>query len=501
MDRRLRKLWNTIFRWSRSEFYLSLWACLMALDGYGQTPSGPLTYTGASNIFIQNKVFTTGTGGACITLTNCTNVTIKNCVFDSIPGFIGVQVNSCTNVEVYKCTFYYFKSGVYSVNSKGINVHCNSFKNIVGPKPRGQIVQLNKNSGTGNRINYNILDHTLGQGNPEDLINIYQYNGEASDPLQIIGNKLRGGGPSPSGGGIMVGDNGGDNIRVENNILVNPGQYGIAAPSGENILFKNNQVYSKSMPFTNVGLYVGLSSEIAAGFSCNGPTITATGNRVNWRNRTGINNSFYNCPCCPSIRNVGNVANAPIDSTILPKVLTLDPINCLMPLPIQALELKAITEENGTRLLWNFDVEESVESISLNYMPLGDTNWNVEEVGFVKQGMGYVVDHLLSKGFRGKVKLMAKTNGGEEISSNVLSIKDNRLSPQCSASEQQIEIKNLDQANPGQIQIVDGKGQQKLFSEIEKSDEITFDISSFTSGIYILHYQTNFESFACKWMK
>ncbi|MBY0425908.1 MAG: right-handed parallel beta-helix repeat-containing protein [Cytophagales bacterium] len=150
---------NTIFHLMRWVFYLFIGICVLGMDGFGQTPSGPLTYTGASNIVIQNKVFTTGAGGACITLNNCTNVTIKNCVFDSIPGFIGVQVNACTNVEVYKCTFYYFKSGVYSVNSKGINVHCNSFKNIVGPKPRGQIVQLNKNSGTGNRINYNILDH------------------------------------------------------------------------------------------------------------------------------------------------------------------------------------------------------------------------------------------------------------------------------------------------------------------------------------------------------
>lgn len=55
-----------------------------------------------------------------------------------------------------------------------------------------------------------------------DAINLYKSNGIAGDPIQVIGNRIRGGGPSTSGGGIMTGDQGGSYILVSI-ILVNPG--------------------------------------------------------------------------------------------------------------------------------------------------------------------------------------------------------------------------------------------------------------------------------------
>src|SRR6185312_10426586 len=137
-------------------------------------------------------------------------------------------------------------------------------------------------TGPGNRINYNISDHKMSSTmTPEDLINIYASQGIASDPIQIIGNNLRGGGPSTTGGGIMVGDNFGRYIDIEDNILVDPGQYGIGVPSGENITVKNNKIYAKQQSFTNIGLYVGLASEIASGYPCVGSTITVENNQVN----------------------------------------------------------------------------------------------------------------------------------------------------------------------------------------------------------------------------
>ncbi len=120
--------------------------------------------------------------------------------------------------------------------------------------PRGQMVQFNNVKGGGNSINYNVVENILGQSSPEDAISVYMSNGIVGDPIQVVGNWIRGGGPSGSGGGIMVGDYGGSHILVKDNILVDPGQYGIAISSGTGISIKNNKIYAKQQSFTNVGL-------------------------------------------------------------------------------------------------------------------------------------------------------------------------------------------------------------------------------------------------------
>jgi len=61
----------------------------------------------------------------------------------------------------------------------------------------------------------------------------------------VRGNWIRGGGPSTSGGGINIGDYGGSYQITENNILVNPGQYGIGISGGNNMIMRNNKVYGK----------------------------------------------------------------------------------------------------------------------------------------------------------------------------------------------------------------------------------------------------------------
>lgn len=292
------------------------------------TPSGPISLSGQSNVTIEGKLFTSGSGGAAIKLSNCTNIKIINCKFENIPNDYGINPAGCTNIEITGCVFIKFRSGVYSTNSTGINFHCNQLYDIAGSHPRGQVVQLNDCYGGGNRVNYNTLDHTFGAGNPEDLVNMYKTSGIPSDPVQIIGNHFRGGGPSKSGGGILVGDNDGHDFRVEDNILVNPGQYGISAPAGRNITLKNNKVYGKQQSFTNVGMYVGLGSEVSSGHVCDGPSIEVSGNLVKWTNKNGQSNGWYNCPCCPNVNQFNNDFKANIDENILPQNIQLNEAVC-----------------------------------------------------------------------------------------------------------------------------------------------------------------------------
>jgi hypothetical protein len=324
--------------------FLIIFLYFLCVYGKAQyTASSPISLSQQTNVVIDGKKFSSGTGGASIMLTNCSNVKIKNCDFLLSAGIIGIQLQNCTNVEISGNHFENFNSGVYAVSCKGgIDIHCNSFKNIAGGRPRGQMVQFNACSGAGNRVNYNTLDHTMGTGNPEDLINMYASSGTASDPLQIIGNQLRGGGPSTTGGGIIVGDNGGHDFLVTDNIIIDPGQYGIGVPAGYNITVKNNKIYAKQQSFTNVGLYVGLAGEIAAGYPCTGNTIRIEGNQVNWTNKNGLKNGWYNCPCCPGVTLVNNNFNAAITSAILPASLSLNNTACSSS-PVNSLPLISIT--------------------------------------------------------------------------------------------------------------------------------------------------------------
>lgn len=309
-----------------------------------QTTSTPLSYNNVSNISIDGLSFTSGSEGASIKLVNCSDIKITNCSFILNADIIGIELENCSNIEVTGCYFESFRTGVYALScTGGINVHCNSFKNIAGKVPRGQIVQFNKCYGSGNRINYNILDHEVGSGDPEDLINMYGSYGTGTDPIQIVGNQLRGGGPSNSGGGIMIGDDGGHDIRVADNILVDPGQYGIGCPAGSNMVIENNVIYGESKPWSNVGLYVGLQSEVDAGFRCRGNSITVSGNQVKYYNKDGILNPYYNCSCCNGVRLSGNNFDADIDASVLPPVLTLHTSQCgtadISPYRIDSLSL------------------------------------------------------------------------------------------------------------------------------------------------------------------
>lgn len=192
----------------------------------------------------------------------------------------------------------------------------NQCLNVQGPFPRGQLAQFDKCYGSNNCINFNLGQNVLGQSNPEDEISIFQSNGTSNSPIQIIGNEIRGGGPSGSGGGIMTGDGGGSYILVTNNILVDPGQYGIAIAGGDHIQVLSNKIYGKQQPFTNVGLYVWNQTALPCG------NHVMTGNQVRWYNSSGVENPGWNNGNCGTVDGLdANDWHANLDESLLPQQL------------------------------------------------------------------------------------------------------------------------------------------------------------------------------------
>jgi parallel beta-helix repeat protein len=229
---------------------------------------------GAHDLVIMNKSIKGGSD-VCITLIDCYNIKIINCKLtnSSEPG---IYIYNCNNIVVQESFFSNVSTGIYAENSfkGGIKVTHNRFINMQGPFPRGQCIQFN---------NINIL----GESYPEDAISLYKSNGTPDSPIIVSNNYIKGGGPSKSGGGIMLGDSGGSNQTAINNILVDPGQYGIAISGGDNNAIIENYIYARAQHFTNVGIYVaGYNGE-----ACTNSTVKS--NKVNFMNNLGrANNSW-----------------------------------------------------------------------------------------------------------------------------------------------------------------------------------------------------------------
>jgi parallel beta-helix repeat protein len=244
-----------------------------------------ISYYGLNSGVIYGKAFND------ITLTNCSNVIITDNVIQNSAN-TGVRLVNCSNIIIMHDTIQNVRSGVYAENCSGIDVRYNYMLNMQGPMPQAQFVQFNNSTG---KVRYNHLENIYGHSNPEDAINVYKSYASPADPILVTGNWIRGGGPSVTGGGIMLGDNGGSWQIASQNILVNPGQYGIAVSGGTNISIINNKIFSKQQSFTNIAIYAWGQS--VAGCSL----ITISGNRVNWTNKSGIVNSFWNGNNCGTL--------------------------------------------------------------------------------------------------------------------------------------------------------------------------------------------------------
>jgi len=278
-----------------------------------ETVYGGITMYGQSNIVIENKRVENGSG-PCIRLHNVSNVTIRNVDLVGCYG-VGVELYQSSNITV---TFSYFENlngGVYSIGGSNIKVNNNRFKNVsrAGKMDysRGQFVQFNGVTGAGNEIMNNRGINILGQSDPEDLVNLYGSSGTPASPIVVAGNCFKGGGPSPSGGGILAGENGGSYLVVRDNTLVNPGQYGIGIAGGRGIEMTGNRVYGRQQHFTNVGMY--LMNFNRSGFACDGHKIT--NNAIDYIRSTGLPNPWYTDGACSAgLQMSGNNLNASLSS-------------------------------------------------------------------------------------------------------------------------------------------------------------------------------------------
>lgn len=275
------------------------------------TFSTPIKLNGASNLTIRNLEIN-NPNGACIELLNCTNITIENCKLGPSKSD-AVYLYKSSDITVIDCIMNNNATGVYAGACTGISIMNNEVINVQGPLPRGQMVQFAEVYGANNQICYNVVENELDKSHPEDAINLFKTNGTDSSPIKIIGNWIRGGGPSDSGGGIMTGDMGGSYIQVLDNILVNPGQYGVTIASGHHISIKNNKIYGKQSSFSNIGLSAYKQYNIDT------HNDTIMNNEVNFTHFTGELNCLLNDNKCGIIYGWStNQYNPNLNESILP---------------------------------------------------------------------------------------------------------------------------------------------------------------------------------------
>ncbi len=275
----------------------------VSVAGFAPPPprpvSGPIDVSGQSDVVIEN-VHVSNPGGDCVVVTNASNVTIRN----STIGPCGDEAVYLSDVDGAVVEGNYITgtgNGVLVHRSESVRVDGNAFV-----EAGRNFVQFDKVNGPGSSVSGNRGQNELGGSNAEDLISLYLSNGTASSPIMVVGNHLRNGGPSDSGSGIMLGDGGGSYQFVEGNVLVDPGQVGIGVASGTNMTVRGNRIYSSSVPWSNVGLYVWNQYGSACG------NVEVSGNQVNWTNADGSSNGWWGGGGCGEVNFYGNDLNASV---------------------------------------------------------------------------------------------------------------------------------------------------------------------------------------------
>lgn len=283
------------------------------------TRSGQVSYTGKSNIVIEGLEISNVSGSA-ITISNCENVIIRYNKISQVGLKPAVYVYNSKNVTIIDNSFENVQSGLVASKSQGIKFEYNDVLNVLGSLKGGSnigvLVQFIEVTGAGNSISFNANENLPGQSSTEDIINLFNSNGTSQSPILVKGNWIRGGGPSTSGGGINLGDYGGSYQIAENNILVDPGQYGLGISGGDNMTLRNNKVYARRNNFTNVGIttcnwYESVSKS---------HTITVEKNAINYTNKDGnLNSWWFYKNMEPIAGKETNINNANLTASILPE--------------------------------------------------------------------------------------------------------------------------------------------------------------------------------------
>ncbi|MCB1247018.1 MAG: right-handed parallel beta-helix repeat-containing protein [Acidimicrobiia bacterium] len=246
--------------------------------------SGQIRVSGDHDVVIEN-VHVTNPNGDCVVVSGSANVTIRNATIGPCGGN-GVYITDSDHVTVTDSYITDAERGVLVHRSDSIKVDENVFVHT-----GRNFVQFDKVDGPGSSISYNRGKNELGGSSAEDLISLYQSNGTSGSPIRIVGNRLRDGGPSGSGSGIMLGDGGGSHQTAENNVLVDPGQVGIGVAGGYGMKVIDNQIYSSSHAWSNVGIYTW---DLSGGCS----DVEVRGNDVDFRSSSNRSNGYWNGGGC-----------------------------------------------------------------------------------------------------------------------------------------------------------------------------------------------------------
>ena len=228
-----------------------------------------------------------------IVLTNCESIRIENCWIHGSKS-PGIHVEGCRNIMIQGCRMGDVASGVYALDSGGIQVTGSYCENVKGPMPRGQFVQFDKVTGPGSVIRGNYCMNYAGHSKPEDVVSMFESEGTKESPILIernyfIGDPRRGSsGKSATGSGIMLGDYGGAFIVCRDNVVINAGQVGIGIAGGSSIRVEGNLVSGESSDVSNVGIYAWNQSKKP------GADITVIHNRVFWKDQHGELSGFWN---------------------------------------------------------------------------------------------------------------------------------------------------------------------------------------------------------------
>lgn len=284
------------------------------------TKSSPIKYVGKKDFVIDGLEISSSGNEISIALYDCENVIIKNCKFGPSPLARAIHLEKCKNVTIIDCTFENVQTGLRASLSQGIKFEHNDVTNLVGPlkgaNELGIMAQFVEVSGAGNSISYNACENFLGDSSTEDIINLWMSNGTQQSPIVVRGNWLRGGGDSDSGGGILIGDGGGSYQIAEDNILVDPGQYGIGIAGGHNMTLRNNKVFAKKQYFTNVGMSICNWYEKETGQS---HTITVENNILNYTNKGGFVHNWWYHSSMPTVKGKDTNKHDPnMTASILP---------------------------------------------------------------------------------------------------------------------------------------------------------------------------------------
>ena len=260
----------------------------------------------------------------------------NNYVHDVTAQGISVQVN--TNQNVYRNTIENAGAGIYvannNVNVTQATVDFNKITNVTGiAGANSSAIQFNQISGPFSSMSCNVYSQPTpppsGLNGTGDSFNLFLSSGTAGSPIQVIGNRINGGGAIWNGGGILLTDGdmgpgtaGPGFVNASDNLVINPGGYGIDVSTGHDITINGNFVFGDDHNFYSNGTYgpgrIGINTFNV--YSSNCANITVTGNLVYYlSNLTGsVDDIGLDIKACSPTNEAGNVSYTPADTVVIP---------------------------------------------------------------------------------------------------------------------------------------------------------------------------------------